>query len=183
MSASNEEHSIRKVTSDLDLNSLSVVGDTVNRNEALIDEIHESRASFLRSLMPDPRRRAMVMEQLQSVKDDFEFRRRVLSMVRETQLQALKESCNQYLVTGKAAVRADMGKFLAAKAADLALEVDNTYAEFTKQMEKRWEEAESIRVPRIRQIRLEQLDKDLIRFARLKDQLSEKFIDIASEGV
>ena len=183
MSGSREDHSIEKVANDLDLNSIDVVGETVRSNSALVEEALSSRSSFLQNFFPDPARKAIVLEQMKSVEQEFEFRRQVLYMVRQSQMQALKESCNQYLVKGKAAIRADVGRFLLARAAELEAQVNDIFDDFTEDMSRRWEKAESIKSAKIRDIRLKQLDKDFERFAQLQDQLLDKFLKIVSEGV
>lgn len=185
MSDNNQKnnHSIEKMTGDLDVTNSSRFIQTVRQNDELLDKVINARTSFLQQFIPDPRKRTVIMEELKAVKDEFEFRRRVLSMTRETQIQALQEVCNQYLVKGKSAIRADTGSFLLAKAAELEAEVNRIFDEFTSDIEKRWKKAEAIQIPQIKKTRLEQLEKDYTRFAKLQEELLNKFLHIVSEGV
>lgn len=185
MSENNQRnnHSIDKVTVDLDVTNSSIVRETVRQNNELLDRVLNARASFLQQFIPDPRRRSVIMQELKAIEDEFEFRRQVLTMTRETQIQALKEACNQYLIKGKSAIRADTGSFLLAKAAELEADVNRIFDEFTNDIAERWKKAEAIEIPQIRKTRLEQLDKDYSRFAKLQDELLNKFLHIVSEGV
>jgi Glu-tRNA(Gln) amidotransferase subunit E-like FAD-binding protein len=147
-----------------------------------IDKV-EKRNGILQRLFPDETRRAVVQGELSLVKAEFEFRKKVLCVIRETQLQALQENCNQFLARGKATVRAETAKFILAEFHKLQQDMDDIYEEFMSEIAKKWTEAENTESEYLRNIKEGKIDRDLERFAEIYEQLVTRFQNLLNEGV
>jgi hypothetical protein len=106
-----------------------------------------------------------------------------LMAVKATQLQVLRESCNQYLARGKAASRAETTRFMLEQAQKLIEEADRISDRFIDNIENRFQKLETISTPRLRQMLEQQIEKDVQDFLNLRDQLTARFRNIVSEGV
>jgi hypothetical protein len=151
--------------------------------QTAIDHVMEKRQGFLQRFFPDAGTRAAIQGELALIKDEFEFRRRALQKVRETQIQSLTEHCNQYLVREKAAIRNDTAAFLMSKKLELEKNLDFIFEEFLTHMEVKMAQAEAMKNPRLKEVRQAQLEKSLEDFADLQSRLVDQFQKIISEGV
>lgn len=151
--------------------------------QTAIDRVMEKRQGFLQRFFPDAGTRAAIEGELALVKDEFEFRRRALQKVRETQIQSLTEHCNQYLVREKAAIRSDTAAFLMSKKLELENNLYSISEEFLTRMESQMAQAEAIQNPILKQVRQTQLEKSVEDFVDLQNRLVDQFQRIISEGV
>ncbi|MEY3869791.1 MAG: hypothetical protein RLZZ338_3682 [Cyanobacteriota bacterium] len=151
--------------------------------QTAIDHVMEKRQGFLQRFFPDAGTRAAIQGELALIKDEFEFRRRALQKVRETQIQSLTEHCNQYLVREKAAIRNDTAAFLMSKKLELEKNLDFIFEEFLTHMEVKMAQAEAMKNLRLKEVRQAQLEKSLEDFADLQSRLVDQFQKIISEGV
>ncbi len=159
------------------------IGRINDHAQAAIDHVMEKRQGFLQRFLPDAGTRAAVQGELALIKDEFEFRRRALAKVRETQIQSLTEHCNQYLVREKAAIRSSTAAFLMEKKLELECNLDQIFSEFIARMEVLMIEAEKIQNPTLKRVRQTQLEKAIEDFAELQSHLVNQFQRIIAEGV
>jgi len=143
----------------------------------------QKREGFLARFFPSETQRAIVKAQLALVETEYEFRKRALETLRETQLQALTETCNQYLTRDKAARRADTAKFLLHKKEELVYELDAIFERFMKLLKERYQNMEDESNPLFRQIRQDKLEKDINDFMELQNKLVDKFQRLVDEDV
>ncbi|MBD2200180.1 MULTISPECIES: hypothetical protein [Calothrix] len=141
------------------------------------------RDTFLAKLFPDPVQRAAKMGELEIVKTEFEFRKKALVMVRETHSQALRETCNQYLIRGKADSRAETAAFLMRKEQELQEELNNIFDRFIASVEKKTQRLATIINGTLQRALEQDLDKEIHNFVDMKDKLVKKFRQIVDEGV
>jgi hypothetical protein len=167
-----------------DLNQASAsIEQVVNHSHLTLDKTLERRETFLQKLFPNQATREIVRGELALVKTEFEFRRKALEKVRETQVQSLTEVCNQYLVRQKAEIRANTAQFLTSKAVELQKEMDKLLDEFMQQMEINFQKLDTIKHPLLRETREKQLIRDVEGFSEQQAMLVERFQRIVSEGV
>jgi ADP-heptose:LPS heptosyltransferase len=143
----------------------------------------QSKDGFLARLFPNAAQRAMAEGKLALCKVEYQFRREALEIARRTQVDSLKEACNQYLVGQKAEARQQIASFLLEKTAELQDRLDNTFEIFIVSMDKKMAAAERIEREAIRNIRVMQLQRDLEEFAILQGDLADRFRSIVSEGI
>lgn len=143
----------------------------------------QSRDTFLCRLFPSPTQKAAAEGELALVKSEYEFRREALEIARRTQVDSLKEACNQYLIGQKAEARQQIASFLLEKTADLQESLDRTFKNFATAMDQKMAEAELIERKSIRDIRVRQLERDLEEFGYLQADLADRFRRIVSEGI
>ncbi|MGB8691440.1 MAG: hypothetical protein WCD53_29525 [Microcoleus sp.] len=151
--------------------------------QTAIDHVMEKRQGFLQRFFPDAGTRAAIEGELALVKDEFEFRRRALQKVRETQIQSLTEHCNQYLVREKADIRSSTAAFLMSKKLELEKNLDFIFEDFLTQMEVKMAQAEATQNPSVKEVRQAKLQKSLEDFVALQNCLVDQFQRIISEGV
>jgi hypothetical protein len=143
----------------------------------------QKRDGFLARFFPSATERAIVKAQLALVETEYEFRKKALETLRETQLQALTETCNQYLTRDKAARRADTAKFLLQKKEELTYELDAIFERFMKLLKDKYQNMEEESNPLFRQIRQDKLEKDINDFMELQNKLVDKFQRLVDEDV
>jgi DNA-binding FadR family transcriptional regulator len=143
----------------------------------------QSKDSFMTRLFPNALQRAIAEGELAQCKVEFQFRREALEIARRTQVDSLKEACNQYLVGQKAEARQQIASYLSEKTAELQDRLDNTFETFIVSMDKKMAAAERIEREAIRNIRVQQLQRDLEEFAILQGDLADSFRSIVSEGI
>lgn len=149
--------------------------------KAILKALDDS--SFLKRLFPDERQRAAIQGELELIKTEYEKAKRFLEIVRETQIQSLTETCNQYLKQGKGEVRANVHKYLLQKTKELTEEMDDIMADSLQKWDEKIQQLDTIKSPKIREIREQQLNRDIEYFAELQHELMTRFKKIVSEGV
>ncbi|MCC3450318.1 MAG: hypothetical protein JGK04_22950 [Microcoleus sp. PH2017_39_LGB_O_B] len=151
--------------------------------QVAIDSVMAKREGFLQRFFPDAATRAVIRGELALIKDEFEFRKRALEKVRETQIQSLTEHCNQYLVREKAAIRSATAAFLLEKKLELDNNLSSLFEEFIARMEVQMAQVETIQNPTLKRGRQSQLEKTIEDFFDLQNRLVDDFQKIISEGV
>ena len=148
-----------------------------------IDKAHRRRSHLLLVIFPDAQQRAIIENELGLIKIEFDARKRMLEVVRETQIQALQEKCNEFLFYGKAESRAKKAEFLLRKQQEVQSELNKIYKKFEESLEEQYTGLESITNERIRSMREEKIDMDTEQFFYLYKKLTDNFTNIVSEGV
>jgi hypothetical protein len=175
--------SLTKVSTDSQIPKSSSVEAVARYAEIVVDNNMAKRETFLAKLFPDPVQRAAKMGELEIIKTEFEFRKKALAMVRETHVQALRETCNQYLVKAKAAGRAETASFLMRKAQELQEELDGILERFIASVEKKTQSLQLTTNLTLQKKMEQDLDKEIHEFIDMKDKLVKKFRRIVDEGV
>jgi seryl-tRNA(Sec) selenium transferase len=168
---------------DDNTNNLPVVrtADEISIQAVKLSE--QKREGFLAHFFPDKTQRAIIQGELAQVETEYEFRKRALQTLRETQLQNLTETCNQYLTRDKAARRADTAKFLLQKKEELSNELDIIFERFMRVLQDKYQTMESETNSLFRQIRQDKLEKDVNDFVELQTKLVDKFQRLIDEEV
>lgn len=161
----------------------SPVGQIMNQAKDTMENAMNRREGLISRLFPDAIARRKVQHELSLISTEMEFRKRALTMMRETQIQSMQEMCNQYLVQEKAQGRAETATFLMAKKAEMQEQVDRIFDSFMTSMDNKINEIDKYKSPAVRAIREQQLERDLINFGEMQAQLMDKFQRIVSEGV
>ena len=166
-----------------DFNTTSIVARQTDhvQNQAL--QLSEKREGFLVRLFPDAKQREIIKGELALVKTEYDFRKRALDTLRETQLQVLTETCNQLLIQFKTERRATTAQFLLHKKEELTRELDMIFERFMKLMEAKCKSIENEPNSLLRRVREDKLDKDLSDFMNLHDKLTDKFNHLVDEEV
>ena len=90
-------------------NAIKVTAENDYNTTIIIDK----RRRFLQSLFPTKLQQAFNKSELLQAKTELEFREKALKMAKESQLQAIKETYNDFLVRGKGDTRGDRVVFFA----------------------------------------------------------------------
>lgn len=143
----------------------------------------QKREGFLAQFFPDATQRTIIKARLALVETEYEFRKRALETLRETQLQALTETCNQYLTRDKASRRADTAKFLLQKKEELTSELDAIFERFMNLLKDKYQNMEEETNPLFRQMRQDRLEKDINDFMELQNKLVDRFQRLVDEEV
>lgn len=175
--------SLTRFSADTQIAKSSSVEAVARYGEIVVDSNMTKRETFLQKLFPDPVQRAAKMGELKIIETEFEFRKKALAMVRETHVQALRETCNQYLDKAKAAGRAETASFLMRKAQELQEELDRIFDKFIASVEKKTQRLQEMTNPTLKKIMEQNLDKEIHDFIEMKDNLVNKFKNIVNEGV
>ena len=171
-----------KLTSSLARVQSNNIDHIANQGDALIEQAQEEHHNWVTRQL-DPRQRELRRGELDLIRLTHKARRKQLEMVKEAQLQALKESCNQYLDRGKAKVRSETALFLIEQAQQLLEDADRIADKFINNIQRKADKLDSITVPRLRQRVEDQLNQEMDDFFDLQDQLMAKYKNIVSEGV
>jgi hypothetical protein len=178
--------SIRKVDHSMERipDSGSAAQQVIREGQIVVDSVTQNRRnSFLQRFFPDPRQRALMEAEVGIIHSELDFRKRTLQKVREAQTQSLTEQLNEYLIREKGKIRAETAAFLLTKRNELQQQMDKVFDDFTENMAVKLEKVESMSNPKLRQIRTDQLEKDIDGFMILQQQLMEQFQNIISENV
>jgi hypothetical protein len=183
----NNNNGLRKTSH----NSYSALSDNedIRASNPLVSKVTQSAANiqsrntFMARIFPNAAQRAAAEGELTLVNTEYQFRRDALEIARRTQVESLKEACNQYLVGQKAEVRQQIASFLLDKTAELQESLDKTFTDFATSMDKKMAEAEAIERDLIRNVRIQQLERDFQEFAALQGDLADRFRRIVSEGI
>lgn len=183
MSDNLKNSSIGRVASNLEDSQHSVVEVISDYGDSIFNRTTGQREGFLQKFFPEANQRAMAMAELKLIETEFEFRRKAVEMARESQIQGLRETCNQYLVKAKGAARMETQTYLMKKAQDLLEEIEQIYNKFGDSVLRRTEQIEKAPHPLLQQKLARDLEKDINDFFVRKEALTEKFNHIISEGV
>lgn len=114
------------------------------------------------------------------LKSEFEFRRTALQKVRNGQIQSLSERINEYLEREKAGIRAERAAFLLEKRKVLQKTMETEWNEFLVEMEAQFIKAEAIKIKKLKDLKMQQLDRDSEGFAEFQAKLMKDFENIIS---
>lgn len=156
----------------------------MDQNRMLVNRaMQREQTNFLARLFPSERERHVRRHELEQVQAGFEYRRRALHLAVETKLQAIEESCNQVLVTGKAEIRRERQEFFAEEKLKLQRSMNQVIDRFHGEMEHRFDALAKLRHEVLREREEQRLLQSVDRFHAMLDELEEEFVSIIHEGV
>ncbi|MEI6430256.1 MAG: hypothetical protein WCO45_18015 [Pseudanabaena sp. ELA607] len=158
----------------------SPVSTITHQAQEVVDSIVYRRKSFLERLFPDPRTKIIVEGEIGLLKSEFAFRRAALEKVRSGQIQSLSERINEYLEREKAGIRAERAAFLMEKRRSLQETMESEFDKFITHMVTQYEKVEGIKVKKLKDLKMEQLDRDCLGFAAFQETLMKDFENIIS---
>ena len=149
------------------VNNQKIAAEITNHSRQAIIQAME-REGVLSRLFPDERKRAAAKGELELIETEYKKAQRFLEIIRETQIQSITETCNQYLKQDKGEARANVHEYLLQKTKELAEEMDQIMADHLGKLDDKLQELEKIQSPKIREIRELQLNRDLGGLTKLE---------------
>ena len=134
-------------------------------------------------ILPDSVKRAIMDGNASLVQAEFEFLRQALTMVRQTQLDNLRESCNQHLVRMKAERRGKDAQFLADKITKLLKDIDRNSESLFAFIDQKLEEAEKLKSSKLREMRMTALERKIEEFQDTENKLVKSVLSISDESL
>ncbi|CAK8724792.1 hypothetical protein KKHLCK_14985 [Candidatus Electrothrix laxa] len=140
-----------------------------------------------RSMIPtvfNRRERQLVREHLMAeLAVGFKHRRQALTLVMETRLHSIRESCNHVLVTGKTSLRQQRLEHFGKIYQQVANQLNVLSDEFLTDVDQRFQKLERYKTQCIRDREQQRLEKSVDDFLDTMDQLLDEFRNIVSENV
>jgi hypothetical protein len=151
--------------------------------ETSILKVVDKKSGMLDRWFPTPESRAKAEAQLALVKTEMEFRERMLLMLRDTQLQTMRENYNVYLKQLKVEGRGSIAVHIAMKLADLQTAMSEQTDRVIAETEQRHAKLSQIKVESIKAREEERLNQSLDSFYSATQKLVDDFISIVHEDV
>jgi hypothetical protein len=156
----------------------------MDKNRVLVDRaMLREQENFLRRLFPSEAEREVRRHELDQIKVGFDYRRRALHLAVETKLQAIEESCNDVLVTGKAEIRRKRQEFFADERLKLQVSMNQVIDRFHAEMERRFDTLGKLRIEALRDREEQRLLRAVDEFHDMIGELEGGFVSIIHEGV
>jgi hypothetical protein len=146
-------------------------------------KVVDRKNGMLDRWFPTPESRAKAEAQLALIKTEMEFRERMLLMLRDTQLQTMRENYNVYLKQLKVEGRGSIAVHIAMKLADLQTAMSEQTDRVIAEMEERHAKLTQIKVDSIKAREEERLNQALDSFYSATQKLVNDFIGIVHEDV
>ena len=144
--------------------------------------LSEDSKSIIQKLLPDKRKRAKALHELQIIKIESDFRERVLKSAREAQLQSIQDMFNDYMVKGKTIVRKERLEFYTEQFNILMASVIKASDIFEKETQKAWEESEKS-IPLIKEKKQKMIEQMISDFFATVEKLKKDFLNILDENI
>ena len=156
----------------------------MDQNRMLVNRaMQREQDNFIARLFPSDSERQVRRHELQQLQVGFDYRRRALHLAVETKLQAIEESCNHVLVTGKAEIRRQRQEFFAEEKLKLQQSMNQVIDRFHTEMERRFDTLGKLRHEVLREREEQRLLQAVDRFHAMLDELEDGFVSIIHEGV
>jgi hypothetical protein len=163
-----DAHSLSGQVSAVETSTLRIV----DRKDGLLDR-----------WFPTPESKAKAEGQLALIKTETEFRERMLLMLRDAQLQTMRENYDVYLKQLKVEGRGSIAVHIAKKLADLQTAISEQTDRVIAELEERHRKLETITVSSIRAREEARLDQVLDSFYSTTQKLVNDFTSIVHEDV
>lgn len=134
-------------------------------------------------ILPDSVKTAIIQGDASLVQAEFEFLRKALTMVRQTQLDNLRESCNQHLLRMKADRRGKDAQFLSNRITELLKEIDRNTDDVFDFIDQKLQEAERLKSSKLREMRIKELERKIDEFQDSQNKLVKKVLSITDESL
>lgn len=157
----------------------SIVAKTDDNTTIIIDK----RRAFLQRLFPTKLQQALNNSELIQAKTELEFREKALKIAKESQLHAIKETYNNFLVIGKTTIRKDRAVFFAEQLHELEVEINKINNKSYQGIEEQYAKLDRISRPFLRELEEKRIEESAGRFKDTIDKLLSDFINILDEEV
>lgn len=176
----NLEQSSALVARSLQETDSSTVIKATEYADQIMRNIRNGRTS---GIFPDSVKRAIMDGDASLVQAEFEFLRKALTMVRQTQLDNLRESCNQHLVRMKAERRGKDAQFLSDKITKLLKDIDRNSEDLFAFFDEKLEAAEKLKSSKLREKRIKALEMKMEEFEESEKKLVRSVLNITDESL
>jgi hypothetical protein len=137
--------------------------------------------SFLSRLFPGEIQREAARSRLNMAQNEFEFREKALRVLRDTQLRAIQEFCNDNLVRWGAGRHVEMATFIMECKSQLEERVTDLTDRFHDRVIRAYEKAENLPIPRLRDRELAQLESMVESYHAAVEELRRNFQTIVEQ--
>lgn len=172
-----------EATGELERSGAQAVNVNVAKSEQAVDSLISRKRSLLEKWFPSETDRQIAAGELDLVKTEFEFRNKALKLIRETQVQSLREIYNAYLKEGKAGTRARLAESLGQKRVLLEERINELSERFATTIDDATAKAQNIQNPKMRQASLDRIDESITGYHDMVSKLVKEFENIASESL
>ena len=135
-------------------NAIKVTAENDYNTTIIIDK----HRAFLQRLFPTKLQQALKNSELIQAKTELEFREKALKIAKESQLQAIKETYNDFLVTGKGAIRKDRSVFFAKQFHELEVEINKITSMFYQLIEEQHANMNKISIPFLKEMEKKRIE-------------------------
>lgn len=164
--------------------NIKVAADEVdNYIQTIFDKQIIKRENFFQRFFPDALQRTIKQGEEKLLQTKYDYLVETSTIIKNTQVESLRERANHYLNQRKAQLRAETASFLVTKAQELEKEIDKIFDDFTARIEERYEKNQLIKQPFLKRKMEQQLEKDIEGFLEIKEEVIGKFRRIVKEGV
>jgi hypothetical protein len=145
--------------------------------------IVDRKNGMLDRWFPTPESKAKAEGQLALIKTETEFRERMLLMLRDSQLQTMRENFDVYLKQLKVEGRGSIAVHIAKKLADLQTAISEQTDRVIAELEERHRKLADIKIKSIQAREEDRLNQVLDGFYSTTQKLVNDFISIVHEDV
>ena len=169
-------------TADVDLTTVPGANRVAGIESRAIGMV-DKKSGILDRWFPTPESRAKAEGQLALVNTEMEFRQRMLLMLRDSQLQTMRETYDVYLKQLKVEGRGSIAIHIARKLADLQTAMSDQTERVIAELEERHDKLASIKIDAIRAREEERLGQVLDGYYSATKKLVDDFVNIVHEEV
>ncbi len=160
-------------------NAVNITAKTDYNTTIIIDK----HRAFLQRLFPTKLQQALNKSELIQAKTELEFREKALKIAKESQLQSIKETYNDFLVTSKGTIRKDRTVFFAKQLQELEVEINKITSMFYQLIEDQCANLDRISIPFLKEMEEKRIEESAGRFRDTVDKLMLDFKNILNEEV
>ena len=129
-------------------NAVNVIAKTDYNTTIILDK----HRAFLQRLFPTKLQEAFNSSELRQAKTELEFREKALKIAKESQLQSIKETYNDSLVTSKGTIRKDRTVFFVKQFHELEVEINKITSMFYQLIEDQFANLGRISIPFLKEM-------------------------------
>ena len=160
-------------------NAVNITAKTDYNTTIIIDK----HRAFLQRLFPTKLQQALNESELIQAKTELEFRENALKIAKKSQIQSIKETYNDFLVTGKGTIRKDRTVFFAKQLQELEVEINKITSMFYQLIEDQYANLDRISIPFLKEMEEKRIEESAGRFRDTVDKLMLDFKNILNEDV
>ena len=160
-------------------NAVQVTAENDYNTTIIIDK----HRAFLQRLFPGKLQQALNNSELIQAKTELEFREKALKISKESRLQSIKETYNDFLVISKGTIRKDRAIFLSRQLQELEAEINEITSKFYKLIEEQYAKLDRISIPFLKEMEEKRIEESAGRFNDTVAKLMLDFKNILNEEV
>ena len=171
------------------MNSDTTVADPKNAVQVTAENdynttiIIDKHRAFLQRLFPGKLQQALNNSELIQAKTELEFREKALKISKESRLQSIKETYNNFLVISKGTIRKDRAIFLSKQLQELEVEINKITSMFYALIEEQYAKLDRISIPFLKEMEEKRIEESAGRFRDTVAKLMLDFKNILNEEV